>query len=1080
MPTYHARGVSIRLGVMPLAETTTPSIVLKKGELAKQQCEEAEKRLLQSELLREESVRFPDDDAGFELNWLGGAPFMQARAGIGLFEDDLDGDPSPSVAAVKPASLRLRSAINSSHLSGFRHSKDPLALALHVKLSDKSFVSGLNTTNKVHLKIDVFFNGQLSSCMFVPVHDVRSGVKSLHQVFAGYRVDFLAERPWVILPPQKGADGSPSKHRIGTTTDQRWENICKALNKDANARGMDTDGNVPPSAEFLQALAAMPMPDEVKHIPKPGGRNFGVIDIIITAGDGRKVTTGTTYLKAPQRLVDENYPLRNGHDYKTGAMPTLGTSDVEEGVWDAIEASPDVVDVDAEDDGDSDYEPRAKRQAIAPNVLSTHPPSTKLTTVRSRKPFQDAAKSSIPVPVLNTSTRSSIRTIQKVSSSGSSSPPRKVCMDNTSSSPERGRTGHRGYVGEEDNGYPVANGALYGTPQSLYSFPSSNISLARTPQMRPSPYSIHFSDPVLAQASPGNLMDLTSFNDLRNFSSPLQHNLMNPYRATPYHQRPRPHIGEGVEFSHGPQNSRSGVASMAWPELPRRDSLSSTQNPSFSPAAPWSLSSSGPAMQPPAGSARSGLVSNILPVQASFGGYGSLGFNGVSHFLPHDRRLSMALPPTGMYTVPTKPKSSRSSRSSLSPLNKYKRKEHDTPRSTFLMKRLVITGKDGATLVDRQWSTAQMIAKSYNEPTRYCKPTSTSVKTSRGSSETSRISKPHIGPRRSSRSTVKMATPPTKLPPQHGDGPTEGKNSAQEPQSVCDEPESVPITLAISTSAGRLHGLRENGNIKKDPGVPSQLTAAATRVATRLAMPQRCTPSGTNILGVQGTKATPFWLEDPEEIMREAARLRRSRSPAKRNTAPSAGSTLSNAIPKETAMKVRARTTSSPLSSLATTPEPEVNHYVSMVHTTTDSLIPTTVGKVIAQLDGSPDRESALGSSPKKPISSTLKKCTPSQTKLVPPTRFPAKPPSPAKSSPSPNTKKRKAAQRYLVKQPRSPDRLKTVSNPPLNLDCVIAFAESEDKNAETGVLRQVRGERQGVFREECVVLATRFYVGGI
>jgi hypothetical protein len=82
-------------------------------------------------------------------------------------------------------------------------------------------------------------------------------------------------------------------------------------------------------------------------------------------------------------------------------------------------------------------------------------------------------------------------------------------------------------------------------------------------------------------------------------------------------------------------------------------------------------------------------------------------------------------------------------------------------------------------------------------------------------------------------------------------------------------------------------------------------------------------------------------------------------------------------------------------------------------------------------------------------------------------------------ASPSPNTKKRKSQARFLPKQPRSPDRLKTVSNPPLNRDCVIAFAESEDKDSDRGVLRQVRGERQGIFAEEYVVLATRFFIPG-
>lgn len=54
-----------------------------------------------------------------------------------------------------------------------------------------------------------------------------------------------------------------------------------------------------------------------------------------------------------------------------------------------------------------------------------------------------------------------------------------------------------------------------------------------------------------------------------------------------------------------------------------------------------------------------------------------------------------------------------------------------------------------------------------------------------------------------------------------------------------------------------------------------------------------------------------------------------------------------------------------------------------------------------------------------------------------------------------------------------------TVDNPALNDDCVIAFAESKDKDAERGVLRQVKGEKQGVFKEEYVVLAVRFFIPG-
>jgi hypothetical protein len=66
-------------------------------------------------------------------------------------------------------------------------------------------------------------------------------------------------------------------------------------------------------------------------------------------------------------------------------------------------------------------------------------------------------------------------------------------------------------------------------------------------------------------------------------------------------------------------------------------------------------------------------------------------------------------------------------------------------------------------------------------------------------------------------------------------------------------------------------------------------------------------------------------------------------------------------------------------------------------------------------------------------------------------------------------------------KRKRSPSEtgLKTTNNPPLNDDCVIAFAESVNKTDERGVLRQVKMERLGNFVEDSVVYAVRFFVAG-
>jgi hypothetical protein len=70
---------------MPLADAITRNIIVRKGDAAKKQADTAEANVLSSKLLTEELVHFPGDEAGFQLNWLGNAPFMQVQAGRDLF-----------------------------------------------------------------------------------------------------------------------------------------------------------------------------------------------------------------------------------------------------------------------------------------------------------------------------------------------------------------------------------------------------------------------------------------------------------------------------------------------------------------------------------------------------------------------------------------------------------------------------------------------------------------------------------------------------------------------------------------------------------------------------------------------------------------------------------------------------------------------------------------------------------------------------------------------------------------------------------------------------------------------------------
>ncbi|KAF1944706.1 hypothetical protein EJ02DRAFT_85818 [Clathrospora elynae] len=962
MPTYHARGVSAHLGAMPLADAITPRITLKKGDAARQQSEAAEAKLLGSRLLAEERVFFPGDEAGFALNWLGNAPFMQAQAGKGSFGRegaDQDGEDDW-----------------------------PKALVLHINLSDKSFVSGLRN-HKTSLKIDVLFNGQLSGCLFMPTHDVRSGVKSHHQVFAGTRVDYLAERPWIIIPPGVAADGTARKSKKTFPVEHRWQLLCQALQKEASERGIDEEGEVPPTAQFLSALAGMRMPDQVRGMQKSNGMQFGVIDVVITAGEGRKITSGKTYLKAPQRLADRNFPLILGSDgiTKPAHAVEIGQSDSDSEHQHFIKPSPELIEVDAECDSDADYEPQPKRQALAPRVLSM--PDV-LPASASHHSFMGPPIPSIPPPVQDKS-RGSPSTVTKARPAFSFPVARIAGLINLSASSERGRRTHEEHPKENSHARDERRNSTQAFNGTSSSLDPDLLPHMHTPQMRPSPHALQFSDPVLGRAAPSDLIS---------------------HMAT---QRP-PFLSsmQTTETNRALFESAPYPASFFSSEQARRNSFGSqfTPPPHF-----------------------------VVP--------GNYHLPGI--------RCPRVLPPAGIYTVPTKPKRS------VSPRKDTESVDQDKPRPSILVNRLVISGKDGTTLIDHSWATAQRITVesscTNDDPSQNGLPES--KEPTPGSSIF--VESP-TDPQWSQRSTVTINTPP----------PTSSVDQVSTVSSMdINKEQSDGHRQSATAPIVDSHSVIENYDTStKQTEPPITVPKTASLRAIR-PMPQRRTASGNSILDVQGPKAMPFFFDDPEAMLREAsARLRRSRSPVKRNN------TSAIALqPAANGLGVPETANSSPLSSVPASPEPEVapGSYPNARLTQEDNQTSPEATALIAQLDGSPER--------KNPPALHRPNQTPSPTKLASSTtpllQSHAKSTAQSSASVSPKTKKRKALIRKLPRPPRSPDRLKTASNPPLNRDCVIAYAESENKGSNIGVLRQVKGERQGVFQEEYVVFASRFFVTG-
>ncbi|KAF2732681.1 hypothetical protein EJ04DRAFT_305375 [Polyplosphaeria fusca] len=361
MPAYRAAGVTARLSASDLQETITKDMEIKKGPPASASADAVQDLFRKKAYLQEEPVPFPHDPRGFQVGFVGDAPFLQVQAGANLFDNETASTGEPNnrefemdmssqgpfgrlLARTQHLSDLDQEASSSrqfdlrpylhSNLFNFNQSgggdQVPKALCLHVNLSEQTFLPDFDNGKPQHLKLDVFFNGMLVNSALILQRDMdKVPGKSRHQIFAGTRVDYIAERPWVILPPDYRPQMTNRSRVLGVQ--ERWRQICQALLKEAEARGVDLQYQPPPSAKYLELLATTEMPASVSNMQNAGGKTFGIIDVVITHGEGRKVNNGTQYLQGPLRLIDERYePFGND----------MGMSDFEESY---VERGPDAI-----------------------------------------------------------------------------------------------------------------------------------------------------------------------------------------------------------------------------------------------------------------------------------------------------------------------------------------------------------------------------------------------------------------------------------------------------------------------------------------------------------------------------------------------------------------------------------------------------------------------------------------------------------------------------------------------------------------------------------------------------------------
>jgi hypothetical protein len=1048
MPVYHARSITVRLGSMPLGETTTSDVVLKKGEIAKRQGEAAEQKLLRSGYLSERRVLFPGDRDGFELNWLGNAPFMQAQINPGF--------PQSSGLYANDQTQAHRSA------EQYRLQ----ALALHVKLSDKAFLSGFN--GKTHLKIEVLFNGQLSTCSLIHTNDIRSGAKSLHQIFAGYRVDFLAERPWVLLSPFTTADGGTRRFRKTITAVERWKEVSAAIQKEAEERGTDKYGESPPSATFLHALASMDMPESVPAMQKPGGRKFGVMDVIITAGYGNKITTGTSYLKRPQRLKDSNYAVRS--EIKSDDEAAAAEPDDSQGTTDKIvnETEANIANNEA-DSGESntpDERPRKRRAFSSVEGLPQQSPKK----AGFQSPFFSGQIPVLPPPVRQKFPNSLSPTAGTVS-------PR--CP-----SPEHRSDGHKQPLPTNDHN------CTYSMTYESDSVQEWNSNVSRISQE----YHSSPSNPELDALRAGSANPALTCMPPSQSSLPNRSNGVSPFVASPLASSPVPYL-QGCHISPPPQplcldqvdapnvsihlgRSTPFVAPTAlmlstppeWSGPPSATTPPYHYPMSFQQPSPFSSYSYPPTFPPYMPS--NGLP-DLLPQTPPLRIH-----SGPAHFTTPVMSSSplkqpcRQLPPTAMFSVSSKP------RRSSSPDKGAAKKELDIPSNTVTVSRLIIKSRDGKPIVDHTWSIPQRIRTAPGGRT-LGKGQAKQATLQQRRSLADPWARERDSPPNHSFLSVSRAVSPANLPNVEG---TEKYTDEQRRDSVV-EPTlglRLPYLKRHQGPANEIPPVNHRIDVPDSiaPFVPAHVLAmaASTLVPTPVHTPRSASPVQPTVSrrrtflrnplpGIQGPKAATFLFDDPEEVLREAARMRRSRSPTKPAATPIVLPTTPTLYEGLKANQ-DAYGSSSPLSSAPSSP---------LCEQPADVLNTANAAPIqVPQLDGSPER-TLPATSPRKLLTPSPKKLSLATPKLQRPDPVTPHP----QVSISPNAKKRKASQLSPARPPRSPDRLKTVNNPALNDDCVIALAESVDKHEERGVLRQVKGERQGMFKEEYVVLAVRFFVAG-
>lgn len=177
------------------------------------------------------------------------------------------------------------------------------ALCLTIETCNRSFLARPDSRSKASgkdLKLEIFVNGQLAGSSLINRRGAAIELVDGKVRYQGTRIHRQMEKPWVY--DVKVGD----QYDVGTTVGKRWQAISEALKHEADGRGRNKWGDHAPSAELLLALSKMALPKRLANKP-----HLGIVDVIITAGAGKKYGPEGGYLLGPTRMDDHDYSTFN-------------------------------------------------------------------------------------------------------------------------------------------------------------------------------------------------------------------------------------------------------------------------------------------------------------------------------------------------------------------------------------------------------------------------------------------------------------------------------------------------------------------------------------------------------------------------------------------------------------------------------------------------------------------------------------------------------------------------------------------------------------------------------------------------